>query len=218
MFYSSHRYTITSKKVLTNVEQANLRSICNRFRQFDINGRNALIFEIALDQGPRAREILNLEVRDFDTTEGTLFYRALKGSKDRELPLKPNVARRLKSFVLSQYSAKNWNELDLDSRIFQISYHRLWQIWCEYTPNPEKTFHSLRHTFAVNLYLKTRDIRLVQMALGHRQIQNTMVYMDFCYTQNTLKRIITDEQQQPRSDRILGQQIDFKRSLQLQQF
>jgi site-specific recombinase XerD len=36
--------------------------------------------------------------------------------------------------------------------------------------------HSLRHTFATNLYHRTGDLYLVQRALGHRQIGTTEIY------------------------------------------
>jgi site-specific recombinase XerD len=32
------------------------------------------------------------------------------------------------------------------------------------------------HTFAMNLYRKTGDLRLVQTALGHRHISTTEIY------------------------------------------
>ena len=38
--------------------------------------------------------------------------------------------------------------------------------------------HTFRHTFATNLYQKSKDIRLVQKALGHRSIQTTQIYAD----------------------------------------
>jgi site-specific recombinase XerD len=38
------------------------------------------------------------------------------------------------------------------------------------------TVHTLRHTFATRLYEKTRDLRLVQRALGHRQVATTEIY------------------------------------------
>lgn len=36
--------------------------------------------------------------------------------------------------------------------------------------------HTLRHTFATNLYQKTGDILLVKDALHHRSITSTLVY------------------------------------------
>ena len=75
------------------------------------------------------------------------------------------------------------------NNLFPIGYHRLRQIWDWYRPVPKK-FHSLRHTFAIRLYRKTKDLRLVQVALGHRNITNTMVYADYVYSQQELKKLI----------------------------
>ena len=36
--------------------------------------------------------------------------------------------------------------------------------------------HTLRHTFAADLYSKTKDIRIVQKALGHADLSTTMIY------------------------------------------
>jgi integrase/recombinase XerD len=35
----------------------------------------------------------------------------------------------------------------------------------------------LRHTFATDLYQRTRDVFLVKEALGHRSIESTLVYV-----------------------------------------
>lgn len=44
-------------------------------------------------------------------------------------------------------------------------------------PNlPKITLHTLRHFYACKLYHQTKDILLVKSKLGHRNIQNTMVY------------------------------------------
>ncbi len=37
--------------------------------------------------------------------------------------------------------------------------------------------HLLRHTYATHLYMATRDIGLVQLVLGHKDIKSTMIYV-----------------------------------------
>ena len=43
--------------------------------------------------------------------------------------------------------------------------------------HPDKyNVHSLRHTFAVEFYQKTKDIVVLQRLLGHSDIKATMIY------------------------------------------
>jgi integrase len=42
-----------------------------------------------------------------------------------------------------------------------------------------KTFHSLRHTFALRTYLKTKDIYHVKMLLGHSSVKTTEIYTEY---------------------------------------
>jgi integrase/recombinase XerC len=114
-----------------------------------------------------------------DAYDETVFIRGIKGSNDRELPIEARLFERLHRYSRAQTS----------DRIFPIGYHRLRQIWDWYRPVAKK-FHCLRHTFAIRLYRKTKDLRLVQVALGHRNITNTMIYADYVYSQQELKKLI----------------------------
>jgi integrase len=59
----------------------------------------------------------------------------------------------------------------ITDRSIQAALHRLSLATLGYHVNP----HSLRHTFATRL-LRVSDIRLVQIALGHRSLQSTQIY------------------------------------------
>jgi integrase/recombinase XerC len=172
-------YQLNKSKYLVQNELAELKRILGLFREKDL--RNTLLIEVALNSGARASELLNLRWMDLDDFENTLFIRGLKGSNDREIPLQKSLYNNLKK--LKKPADKP------DDAVFKISYPRLIQIWNEYKP-VQKKFHSLRHTFALNLYKKTRDLRLVQVALGHRNIQNTIVYAEYVYSTQELKRLI----------------------------
>ncbi len=173
----SVRYSLNKNKYLLDDEHERLLKILKSFEHKDF--RNTALIWTALQTGSRAQEILNLTKDDLNPQEQSIFIRGLKGSNDRELPLASWHYLKL---------AKLANQ-DPDGKIFPISYNRLYQIWDLYRPT-HKSFHSLRHTFAVRLYKRTKDIRLVQVALGHRNITNTMIYAEYVYSQEELRKLI----------------------------
>lgn len=172
------RYALNKNKYLLDPEVERLERILES--DFLKNPRDVLLLHLALRTGARATELLELRHVDLNTYDETLFIRGIKGSNDRELPLAPQLFERLARY--SETVGRNEN-------LFPIGYHRLRQIWDWYRPVPKK-FHSLRHTFAIRLYRKTKDLRLVQVALGHRNITNTMIYADYVYSQQELKKLI----------------------------
>jgi len=173
---SSATYQLTKEKYLSDVEYQHLMSILKRF--MPTCRRDCLLIALAALTGARATEILNLEKQDFDTNEGSVFIRSVKGGKDREIPLADWLVRELRIYLT-----------DKDGRIFGITYQRFQKIWCNYRP-AKKKLHSLRHTFAIRLYAKTKDLRLVQYTLGHRSISNTLIYAEYHYTQSELRKFL----------------------------
>lgn len=171
------RYSLNKNKYLLQPEKERLIKILTDYQSQDV--RNCLILWLALKTGARAQEILNITHEDLNAYDESVFIKGIKGSNDREIPLVSTLFQRLK-----KHAEENPKGL-----LFPISYDRLYQIWLFYRPIPKK-FHSLRHTFAIDLYQKTKDIRLVQVALGHRNITNTMVYADYIYSQQELKKLI----------------------------
>ena len=170
------RYALNKNKYLLDFEVERLEHILKSFKEKD--ARNCALIELALRTGARATELLMIRAQDLDDSQETVFLHGLKGSSDRELPLQSALFKRVRSLSPS------------NGLVFPISYNRLRQIWELYRP-VNKTFHSLRHTFAIRLYKKTKDIRLVQFALGHRNIANTMIYAEYVYTQQELKKILS---------------------------
>lgn len=180
---SKRRYQITKGKFLSAAELDAFETVVLRSLGRPRSHRDALLLLLALHTGGRASELLNLTAADFDHYHNTIYLTGLKGSDSREIPLPKFLSTELRIFI---------RELAPEERIFSISYNRLRQIWVEYRPSKKK-FHCLRHTFAVRLFQKTKDVRLLQVALGHRQVSNTMVYLDYLYSVSELKRLIPIE-------------------------
>ena len=158
----SKPYAINKNKFLLDPEYEHLEILLKKYVIKE--RRNCLLIYVAMYTGARATEI---------------FIKGIKVSNDREIPLPEWLFE-----MLEEYSKTITGE-----RIFDISYHRLRQIWEHYRP-VKKKFHCLRHTFAIRLYKKVKDIRLLQLALGHRNITNTMIYADFVYSQNEMRKLI----------------------------
>lgn len=174
------RYALNKNKYLLDPEVERFEALLEN--QPVEEDRNALILWLALKTGARASELLQLRKADLNTYDRTVFIRGIKGSNDRELPLAPWLFERLRL-----YSEREIKSASGD--LFPIGYHRLRQVWDWYRPAAKK-FHALRHTFAIRLYRKTKDLRLVQVALGHRNITNTMIYADYVYSQTELRKLI----------------------------
>lgn len=161
---------LTGQKMLSPEEQSNLLSLLQKYPS-----RDSTLIELALQTGARAQELLNLHIDDIDLINNLLHIKSLKGSHQRLIPVQPKLLQKVHSLAMQAPSKKP----------FPISYKRLFQIWGDYRPNKKK-FHSLRHTFAVNLFRRSKNLRLVQKALGHKWIKNTEIYLDFEFSHQEL--------------------------------
>jgi len=142
--------------------------------------RNVLMIRLLLKTGARASELLAVRPMDLHHETHSVFIRGLKDGKDRELPV---------PYKLFDQLVKEAEGKEKDKPIFPIALRTLQGIWYDLRP-VEKKLHSLRHTFAFNLYKNTKDILLVKMALGHKSIQSTMVYQEHLYEQEAFERLV----------------------------
>lgn len=180
MQHVKRKYSLNSNKFLSTDEFDHLNRLCRK-NLVGSSQRDALILLIAMNTGARASELLNIKRSDFH--KKSIFIRGIKGSNDREIPIPDFLHRQIDWYL------KHNKDIGFDDRIFNISYIRLYQIWRNYRPC-QKKFHALRHTFAVEIYMKTRDMKLVQLCLGHKSILNTMIYVDFVYAQEEMRKIL----------------------------
>jgi len=132
--------------------------------------RDHALFALMLATGIRLGSALALEARDVDSHRGELTLRRTKGDVPTSVPLSRAVCDLLRSY----------SEGGDDGQLFPISARhaqRRLGIWCERAGVGRRISpHALRHSFAIGLYRRTRDLLLVQQALRHRSIASTTVY------------------------------------------
>jgi len=171
-------HSISKLKYLTPIEVVELeeRILNSKRKEF----RNAVMIELLMKTGMRSSEMLLLRPMDLYDDTQSIQIATVKGGKDREIPIKPELFKKIQSLATGERAKPIWN----------LGHRRLLEIWYQFRPVPKK-LHSLRHTYAFNLYKRTKDLLLCKRALGHRSINSTMVYQEEYYQQEDLNRLLS---------------------------
>jgi len=151
--------------------------------------RNFMMLYLALNTGLRNDEICGLTiecVKSFEiipsilTLPGTI----AKGGVSREIPLNPDVRKKLQFFLewkIQQGEDTNQDAFlfvsmigkkRLSPRDFQRILSKISSRYIGRAIHP----HVLRHTFATKL-LKFSNLEIVRRVLGHKNIQTTQIYL-----------------------------------------
>lgn len=166
---------LNSQKYLNESEISHLMRVISRAPL-----RDRLLFTLAIKTGGRANEVLAIRKSDLDLAGGTIYLKGSKRGNAREIPINADIVTDLVEHTAS---------LGPDDLIFDIQYRRFKALWDYYRP-VRKTLHALRHTFAIQLYRVTKNLLLVQQALGHKSIENTMVYATYVDSDNELRKAL----------------------------
>jgi len=171
---------LTQNKFLDDAERQLLERKIKTFMDRDHDRYLPVL--VAMRTGARRSEVQLLKASSINWASKTITIMPTKKSKSRELPLDEPTLEALKSYIQRAH-------LESGDLLFDLNHSHFNRIWKEIKPC-KKSFHSLRHTFAINVFRKTKDIQKVMKALGHRSILSTMVYADYAYTTEEMKDII----------------------------
>jgi len=165
---------MTEGKFLTDDELNSFLTLCGKHK----GTRDSIVLRFLLFTG--ARGIEARRVRKSDLGKRAVAIQGAKGSNDRVIALAPAFFKELQEYVT------NMGDDDL---IFPVAERTLRHIWHQFRPTPKKGVHALRHTFGVRLCDNSGgNVHAVKSALGHRNIQNTMIYLDYVQGQKQLRQ------------------------------
>jgi integrase len=143
------------------------------------NYRIAPFLQLLLETGMRSGEAWALKRQDFDLERKIVTLNADTVEK-RGIPRQFKLSDRLVAMLnrLPKKNDKVWFGIkSLKVLRASFSHQRRRLAYKLQNPNLRRiTLHTFRHFFACKLYHNTKDLLLVQSRLGHRNIQNTMVY------------------------------------------
>jgi integrase/recombinase XerD len=167
-------------EVLTATEQAALLAQPNP--RYPTGQRNQTLLRIMLDTGLRVSEACALRWRDIDTTTGQLMVRQGKGAKDRTLWIGDEDLATLQSWRERQAR----DVAGTPEHVFTtleggpVSPRYVGAMVKRYAVKAgiRKDIHphSLRHSFATDLYRQTKDLLTTSKALGHASVATTEIY------------------------------------------
>jgi len=178
---------MTKRKIPVVLTQEEQDKLLNQFNERYVTSyRNKVMFQLMLNTGLRSSEAASLRWKDINLTSGKLMVREGKGAKDRTLWVDDSQLEELKTWRERQVNklgeAPKWvfSTLKEGSSGKKLTAQQVWKTLKTYADKAgiEKDIHphTLRHTFATDLYRETGKIRLVQKALGHSDLSTTMIY------------------------------------------
>lgn len=150
--------------------------------------RDWMMITLALGTGLRNSELVNLTIECFRPYDEIAEYIVLpaciaKGAQPRQIPLKEDLRVTLQNFLTWKWDrgehiessallfVSKYSHNRLSPRDFQRMLKKLSLVSIGRSVHP----HVLRHTFATNL-LRVSNMRIVQKALGHKNISTTQIY------------------------------------------
>jgi integrase/recombinase XerD len=134
--------------------------------------------------GARRAEVARLKISDIDSQRMVVHIRGGKGRKDREVMLSPKLLDALRAYWRSKrprvylFPSSNGHR-GVDQ---PISDKTIWNV-CKSAARRAGLLHrhlhphTLRHCFATHLLEAGADLRTIQMLLGHRDLEETTIYL-----------------------------------------
>jgi integrase/recombinase XerC len=141
--------------------------------------RDQAFFTLLLSTGLRLGSAIALNLSEVDFRNRVIGVLG-KGQTHQNVFLPPRASAALAAYI-RQSRASNHRDSPVfisgrGSRLTTRQAQFRLKLWLRRAGLRSIGVHALRHTFATRLYEQTRDLRLVQQALGHRSVTSTEIY------------------------------------------
>jgi len=148
-----------------------------RFFSYVKNPRDKALFGLIYLYGLRVSEAALLKLEDADYRRKRIFIRRIKGGIGGERPLFKKVERLLKRYLKVRFDT---GDSLFTGRQGNLKRQRIQQLFKVYARkaglDSGYSVHSLRHSIATHLLEAGEAIEFVRDHLGHKNIQNTIIY------------------------------------------
>lgn len=134
---------------------------------------------ISMETGIRPIELVNLKVKDIDLEQRLIYPMTAKHGNARTLKISLILQNMLMDYIARDKLQPDDKLFKTDARGYSKMFRMTRNALASKLQDPTlKTIrlYDFRHFFATNLYHKTRDLLLVKQQLGHKNIENTLIY------------------------------------------
>lgn len=155
-----------------------------------LQGRHAVrdlaLFNLAIDSKLRGCDLVNLHVRDI-THGAQVLPRAMVVQRKTQRPVQFELTEPTRSAVAAWIEATHLrseqylfpSRVGASPHVSTRQYARIVHRWVEAAGLDSSTYgtHSMRRTKATLIYKKTKNLRAVQLLLGHSKLESTVRYL-----------------------------------------
>ncbi len=150
------------------------------------NTRDLALFNLAIDSKLRACDVLALRVSDV-ASSGQVQSRAIIRQRKTKHPVRFEITGRTRKSIKEWIDTANLSERDFlfPSRIHSSAhlstrqYARIVDAWVMSIGLDTASYgtHSMRRTKATLIYRRTKNLRAIQLLLGHSKLDSTVRYL-----------------------------------------
>ena len=154
--------------------------------QLDHRTRELALFNLAIDSKLRGCDLVGLRVRD--VVQGThVAPRAIVMQKKTQRPVQFEITEQTRDAVTTWIAAAQLkpeqflfpSRMSASPHLSTRQYSRIVGVWAESIGLDPAAYgtHSMRRTKPTLIYRRTRNLRAVQLLLGHSKLESTVRYL-----------------------------------------
>ena len=166
------------------LKQREIWSIRTRL-QLASETRDLAMFNLAIDSKLRSCDLVKLRVRDISNC-GSILKRAMVMQQKTKQPVQFEITEQTRESLKDLIKQDNLNyesylfrsRIRASEHLSTRQYSRIIKSWVEMIGLDPAIYgtHSLRRTKATLIYRRTKNLRAVQILLGHTKLESTVRY------------------------------------------
>jgi integrase/recombinase XerC len=178
-----HKALKVSKKIQIPFSETEINSVLNNMNTDTFEDvRDKLIVELFYSTGIRRIELVQLQLKDVDLSQGHIKVLG-KRNKERIIPLLPSVIKTVETYLQKRTKLDTIIDPSIlfltkkGAKVYEMLVYRIITGYFDIiSTKVKKSPHILRHSFATHLLNNGADLNAVKELLGHSSLAATQVY------------------------------------------